>query len=103
MISGTVNNDFKPGDIVVYTGFDAKRGEIYSTTPPIFKIIKVDDLSRAWHGDNCIGTANIRLANEFEKKWFRDITNPRKAKLEKLNEQRRIYKKEDDIDDFFNS
>ena len=76
---------FKSGDIVVYTSYNLKDGEEYDFTPPIFEIIKVDDLSRAWHGNDCIGTAYIRFANNIETKWFKDITNPRKAKLNILN------------------
>lgn len=88
MISGSNKNiEYKKDDIVVYTGYDSKYEGMTrrNTTPPIFKIIKVDDLSRAWYGDDCIGTGNIRLANELEIEWFNKITNPRKEKLENLN------------------
>lgn len=81
--------EFKSGDIVVYKGYDIQFGEQVEDwdefTPPIFKIIKVDDLGRAWWGNDCVGIAYLRDANEYEIAWFKDITNPRKKKLDFLN------------------
>lgn len=77
---------FSAGDIVAYKRYDYEDGSSgRDTTPPFFEIIKVDDLSRAWYGDDCIGTAYIRHATEFEIEWYKRITNPRKTKLDKLN------------------
>lgn len=74
---------FSAGDIVAYKRYDYEDDR--DTTPPFFEIIKVDDLSRAWYGDDCIGTAYIRHATEFEIEWYKRITNPRKTKLNNLN------------------
>ena len=88
MISGSIKNiEYKKGDIVVYTGYDIKHEGMNrrNTTPMIFEIIVIDDISRAWYGDDCVGTGYIRLANEFEIEWYKKITNPRKEKLNVIN------------------
>lgn len=78
-------DEFKVGDIVIYRSYDLKFGRDEDKTPPIFKITKIDDLDRVWYGNDCVGIAYIRHANEWEEKWFKEITNPRKQKLLKIN------------------
>ena len=77
--------EFKVGDIVVYQSYDIEFGRDKDKTPPIFKIIRIDDLSRVWYGNDCIGISHIRHANDWENKWYKEITNPRKQKLLKIN------------------